>query len=159
MTQELLTRREKKVCHMTSVCYHLYHLILIHAASSVVCSLFLVKNYMWCWCWTICYFCAGNEFFKQQKYPEAVKHYTEALRRNPKDPRVICWTSFLTCINCSLHRIIVHPLIYWVKLFENINWYNTGKLEYSIWMNLQLVLWLLPVPIENYWFAFFLDEL
>ncbi|XP_058084908.1 hsp70-Hsp90 organizing protein-like [Magnolia sinica] len=30
----------------------------------------------------------GNEFFKQQKYPEAVKHYTEALRRNPRDPRV-----------------------------------------------------------------------
>ncbi|KAF9617177.1 hypothetical protein IFM89_034328 [Coptis chinensis] len=30
----------------------------------------------------------GNEFFKQQKYPEAIRHYTEALRRNPKDPRV-----------------------------------------------------------------------
>ncbi|RYR59899.1 hypothetical protein Ahy_A05g025844 isoform B [Arachis hypogaea] len=29
----------------------------------------------------------GNEYFKQQKYPEAVRHYTESLRRNPKDPR------------------------------------------------------------------------
>ncbi|KAK1376399.1 hsp70-Hsp90 organizing protein 3-like [Heracleum sosnowskyi] len=30
----------------------------------------------------------GNELFKQQKYPEAIKQYTEALRRNPNDHKV-----------------------------------------------------------------------
>lgn len=30
----------------------------------------------------------GNEFFKQKKYEEAAAYYTEAMKKNPNDPRV-----------------------------------------------------------------------
>jgi stress-induced-phosphoprotein 1 len=29
----------------------------------------------------------GNELFKAQKYAESVKHYAEAIKRNPADPK------------------------------------------------------------------------
>jgi hypothetical protein len=36
----------------------------------------------------VCTNVAGNESFKQKKYHEAAMHYTQALKMNPKDPRV-----------------------------------------------------------------------
>lgn len=30
----------------------------------------------------------GNDFYRQQNYPEAIKEYEEAQKRNPKDPKV-----------------------------------------------------------------------
>lgn len=39
----------------------------------------------------------GNQFFKEQKYPDAIKHYNESLKRNPNNPlaysnRAACYT-------------------------------------------------------------------
>ncbi|KAJ4896810.1 Hsp70-Hsp90 organizing protein 1 [Raphanus sativus] len=32
----------------------------------------------------------GDEFLKEKKYPEAIKQYTEAIKRNPEDPKAYC---------------------------------------------------------------------
>lgn len=38
---------------------------------------------------------AGNDAFKKMDYPEAIRHYTEALKRNPNDHRVSSLKSVL----------------------------------------------------------------
>jgi Flp pilus assembly protein TadD len=36
----------------------------------------------------VCAHVAGNELFQRKNYQEATAHYTEAIEKNPNDPRV-----------------------------------------------------------------------
>lgn len=58
------------------------------------------------------HYVAGNQFFKEMKYPEAVKHYTESIKRNPKDPRV-----FISSVTFLDSRTFLSPSLRAESLF------------------------------------------
>ncbi|WZZ89218.1 hypothetical protein YC2023_117797 [Brassica napus] len=74
--------RAKKICRINSISIPL---LVRRSVKKVIwfCSSILVKRVIltsFCVCNT------GNKLFKEQEYHDAVRHHTEAIQRNPKEP-------------------------------------------------------------------------
>ncbi|CAL4088706.1 unnamed protein product [Meganyctiphanes norvegica] len=91
----------------------------------------------------------GNEFFKAGKYPEAIKHYTEAIKRNPDDPKIYsnraaCYTKLTEfnlglkdCDMCiKLDPQFVKAYIRKGKILQGMRQYNKAQAAYQQAMDL-----------------------
>ena len=108
--------RAKKICCINSI---LIPLLVRQSVKKVIwfCSSILVKRVIltsFCVCNT------GNKLFKEQEYHDAVRHYHEAIKMNPKDlrvrPFIIILCSLVLC--CIQRRISTFKLIcffFWIS--------------------------------------------
>ncbi len=64
---------------------------------------------------------AGNLAFKEARYPEAVKHYSEALKRGPPG------------VNAEAHKLFSNRAACYTKLGAWDAGIKVGKLMTSVW--------------------------
>jgi len=86
----------------------------------------------------------GNEFFKNGKFPEALKHYTEAIKRNPNDAKIYsnraaCYTKLAEfnlglkdCDECiRLDPSFVKGYIRKAKIEQGLKQYSKAEVSYE----------------------------